>query len=92
MEIVFPVLCAQSGLRQQGASGRIPGLPAGCRENRFGHHVPRASEAQEPKPAEKPLAFEGGVQAPEGAPLGLAPGPREGPPIMPGPWEPHEAS
>lgn len=33
--------------------------------NGLGRHVPRASEAQKSKPAKKPLAIEGGVQAME---------------------------
>jgi len=40
VEIVFPVLRAQSGLRQQGTSGKIPGLPAGCREIDLGVTFP----------------------------------------------------
>lgn len=88
VEIVFHIFHAQSGLhfgQDTWAAGWLQG-------NWIGRHVPRASEAPEPKPAEKPLAFRGGVQAMEWVPIGLAPGPREGPTTVPGPCEPHEDS
>lgn len=71
-------------------AGYVGGWLAGCRETDLDVTFPGPQRPE--KPAEKPLAFKGGVQATEGVLSGLAPGPGQGPTITPEPWEPHEAS